>query len=71
MSYKTRKLLCIVVLVVGLPMYLGLALYVVSLFERPAFLVEIAVYVGLGVLWIVPLRSLFRGIGRPDPDAGG
>ena len=69
MSYKLRKFLCVVVLLVGLPAYIVAALYLVSLFDRPSLLIELGVYIGLGVLWALPLRRLFRGIGRPDPDA--
>ena len=29
------------------------------------------VYVGLGLLWALPLRPVFRGVGKADPDAGG
>lgn len=71
MSYRTRKILAILILVIGLPLYIAAALYVVSLFERPGFLVELLVYVGLGVVWAVPLRGLFRGLARPDPDDPG
>ena len=70
MSYRLRKFLCVVVLVVGLPVYIVAAWMVVASFERPHMLVEIAIYLALGVLWALPLRWLFRGIGRPDPDAG-
>ncbi|MGD1926160.1 MAG: DUF2842 domain-containing protein [Paracoccaceae bacterium] len=69
MSYRTRKFLCLIVLVVGLPVYIGTALYVISLFDRPSIAVELFVYVGLGILWALPFRSLFRGIGQPDPNA--
>lgn len=69
LSYKARRRLSLLVLCVGLPVYIVIAVNVVDLFERPSLWVELAVYVGLGVLWIVPLRSLFMGIGQPDPDA--
>lgn len=68
LSYKARKRLSLLVLVVGLPVYIAVALYVVSLFERPSILVELAVYVGLGILWAIPLRRVFLGVGQPDPD---
>lgn len=68
MRYKTRKRLAILILVLGLPVYVLLAVKLVSLFERPSILIELLVYVGLGVLWIVPLRRVFLGIGQPDPD---
>lgn len=69
LSYKTRKRLSLLVLVVGLPLYIAAAVFVVSLFERPSIWVEFAVYVGLGIVWILPLRSIFLGVGQADPDA--
>jgi len=44
------------------------ALFVVSLFERPPFLLELAIYIVLGFLWMIPFRFVFLGIGKPDPD---
>ena len=67
MSYRNRKLLCVLLLVIGLPAYIVMAAWVVGLFERPSFLVELAVYVGLGILWALPLKALFRGMGRAGP----
>jgi hypothetical protein len=69
MTYRTRKRLSLVVLLVALPLYIVAAVWLVDQFERPSILVELAVYVGLGVLWALPFRALFRGIGKPDPDA--
>ena len=67
MSYRTRKLVCVLVLLVALPAYVVAAATLAGWLGRPSFLVELAVYVGLGILWAVPLRALFRGMGRPDP----
>ena len=69
LSYKTRRRLSLLVLVLGLPLYIVLAVTVVDLFDRPSILVELVVYAVLGVLWALPLRALFLGVGRPDPDA--
>ena len=69
MSYRMRRFLSIVVLLVGLPLYIITAMYVISLFERPPFLVELIIYVALGVVWALPFRRLFRGIGKSDPAA--
>ena len=68
MKFKTRKRLAILVLVVGMPLYVIAAVTLVGLFERPPILVELAVYVGLGVVWILPFKRLFLGIAQPDPD---
>lgn len=69
MRYKTRKLLCAIVLIVGLPVYMVVAVTVVGLFDRPPMIVELLIYVVLGIVWALPLKPLFKGIGKPDPDA--
>ena len=69
LSYKTRKRLALLILVLGLPAYIVVAVTVVSLFERPSIWLELGIYVALGFLWAMPFRSIFRGIGRADPDA--
>ncbi|MGL4321360.1 MAG: DUF2842 domain-containing protein [Paracoccaceae bacterium] len=68
LSYKARKRWALVVLLVGLPVYIVAAVNAVDLFERPPFWVELAVYVGLGILWALPFKFLFKGIGQVDPD---
>lgn len=68
MKHKTRKWLSLFVLLVWLPAYIIIALYVVGLFERPSFLLELAIYVGLGVAWALPFRRIFKGVGKEDPD---
>jgi hypothetical protein len=68
LSYKTRRRLSLLILVIGLPLYIVVAVNVVDLIERPSLFVELAIYVGLGFLWMMPLRSVFRGIGQADPD---
>lgn len=69
MTYRTRKRLAILVLLVGLPAYIVLAVTLVGWMDRPGILAELAVYVGLGIVWALPLRAVFRGIAQPDPDA--
>lgn len=69
LSLKARKRWTLVVLLVGLPLYIVLAVNVVALFDRPSFLLELLIYVGLGVVWALPFKWLFKGVGRADPDA--
>ena len=69
MSYKTRRRLSVLILLIGLPLYIVVAVNVVGLFERPHILLELAIYVGLGIVWALPFRAIFRGIGQADPDA--
>ncbi|MEM5475880.1 DUF2842 domain-containing protein [Pacificibacter sp. AS14] len=66
LSYKARRRVALLVLVVGLPVYIALCLKLVSLFERPTMWVELVIYVGMGILWAIPLKSVFMGIGQPD-----
>jgi hypothetical protein len=69
MSYKTRKRLAILILLVGLPLYIVVAVNVVEWFGRPRFLVELVIWVALGIVWALPLKAVFKGIGQADPDA--
>ncbi len=70
MTYRARKRWALFILMVGLPIYIVVAVNVVALFDRPGILVELAVYVVLGILWALPFRAVFRGVGRADPEAG-
>ena len=69
LSYKARKRLSLLVLIVGLPAYIVVAVTIMNMIERPSFLVELAIYVGLGILWALPLKAVFKGVGKEDPDA--
>jgi hypothetical protein len=69
LGYKARKRWALIVLLVGLPVYIVVAVNIVDLFDRPSFVVELLVYIGLGVIWAIPLRSLFKGIAQEDPNA--
>ncbi|WP_417627519.1 DUF2842 domain-containing protein [Pararhodobacter aggregans] len=69
LSYRTRKRLSVLILLVALPAYIIVAITLVGLFDRPPFLLELAIYVGLGVIWAFPLKAIFKGVGQPDPDA--
>jgi hypothetical protein len=69
LSYRTRKRLAILILLVGLPLYIVLAVNVVEMFDRPGFVTELVIWVALGMVWALPLKAIFRGVGQPDPDA--
>jgi hypothetical protein len=69
LGYKARRRWSLVILLIGLPGYIVVAVSLVNLFDRPPILIEVAVYVVLGFVWMLPLRFVFRGIGQPDPDA--
>lgn len=68
LSYKARRRWALVILLIGMPLYIGIAINVVSWFERPPLLLELLVYIVLGVLWVLPFKFVFRGVGKEDPD---
>lgn len=68
LSYKARRRWALVILLIGMPLYIVLAVNVISWLDRPSLLVELVVYVLLGVLWILPFKFVFRGVGKADPD---
>ena len=68
LSYKTRRRLSLLILLVALPAYIVVAVTLVGLIDRPSVLAELGIYLGLGLVWILPFRAVFRGIGQPDPN---
>ena len=69
LSYKARRRWSLVILLIGLPLYIVVTVTIVNWFDRPHILLELAIYVGLGILWALPFRAVFKGVGKPDPDA--
>ncbi len=69
LSYRTRRWLSLLILIVGLPIYIVSVVTVLNWLGRPPFLVELLVYVALGIVWALPFKMIFRGIGQADPDA--
>lgn len=69
LSYKARRRWSLIVLVVGLPIYIVLAVNLAELFGDLPILLELLMFVVLGILWALPFRMVFRGVGRADPDA--
>jgi hypothetical protein len=69
LSYRARRRLSLLILVVGLPIYILLAVMLVSLLPRPNVLIELLIYIVLGIAWALPFKNVFRGVGQADPDA--
>ncbi|MAM60964.1 DUF2842 domain-containing protein [Maritimibacter sp. UBA3975] len=70
LSLKARKRWSLVVLVIGLPLYIVVAVSIVALIPRPPILVELLIFVVLGFAWILPFKKLFTGVAaaRPEDD---
>ena len=69
LSYKARRRWALVILLIGLPSYIAVAVWMVAQFDRPPVLLELGIYVALGIVWALPFKFVFRGIGQADPDA--
>jgi hypothetical protein len=69
LSYKARRRWSLVILLIGLPLYIVVAVTLVDLLDRPPVWLELVIYVGLGFLWMLPFRFVFLGVGQSDPDA--
>lgn len=72
LSHKAKKRWAIIILVIGLPVYMilasVLATTVLGWLGRPSILLELFIYVALGVLWVFPLKRVFMGVGQAGPD---
>lgn len=68
LSYKARKRLSLLILLVGMPVYVIVAVTLMNRLPRLPFWAEVPVYILLGVAWIVPFKAVFKGIGQSDPD---
>lgn len=72
LSYKARRRWSLVVLLIGLPIYIVVAVnftdWLRARYEGLPVLVELLVFVALGFLWMLPLRFVFLGVGKGDPD---
>jgi len=69
LSYKARRRWSLVLLLIGLPLYIVVAVSIMNLLDRPPFLVELGIYIVLGFLWAVPFKFVFKGVGQADPDS--
>ncbi|MEM6479480.1 MAG: DUF2842 domain-containing protein [Pseudomonadota bacterium] len=74
LSHKAKRRWSLLILVVALPAYIIAAVTLMSGFREwfgmtPPILLELSIYIGLGVLWAFPLKRVFLGVGQADPDA--
>lgn len=67
-SHKTKKRLALLILIVGLPIYIVVASSLVTWLGRPPILVELLIYIVLGVVWALPFKWVFLGVGQEAPD---
>lgn len=68
LSLKARKRWSLVVLLIGMPLWIIIAVNLADLINRDSILVELLVFVVLGVVWILPFKKLFTGIAAAPPE---
>ena len=72
LSYKARKRWSLVILLIALPLYIVVAVNLADWLRARndglSILTELLLFVGLGIVWIIPLKPVFKGVGQPDPD---
>jgi hypothetical protein len=76
LSYKARRRWSLVALLIWLPIYILIAVTVMNMLTGwfltlgwVGKILELVMYVVLGVAWAIPLKSVFLGVGKEDPDA--
>ena len=69
LRYKQKRRYALLLLVVFLPIYIIFAVAAMSVAGRAPLVIEFAIYVILGIAWVLPFKKVFLGIGQPDPDA--
>lgn len=74
MDIKTRKRWSLVILLIGLPLYIIVAVTLMNWLDRSfgrlPLLIEILVYILLGIVWALPFKRVFTGIGKEEPGSG-
>ena len=71
LSYKTRRRLSLVLLLVWLPVFIVIAVTVMTALPRQPLWLELLIYVVLGIGWALPFKFVFKGVGKADPDENG
>ncbi len=66
LTYKKRRIFALIILLVGLPLYVVCAVTILNWLGRTSIYIELIIYVALGVLWALPLKFIFIGIGQKE-----
>ncbi len=69
LPYKLRRKLTVIYLLIILPVYVGLVVaFMLSFGERLPFLLELILYIFFGLIWIVPMKFIAKGVGKEEPN---
>ena len=69
LSYKARRRWSLLILLIGMPVYIITVANLVAFLPELSKIVEFFMYVVLGIVWIIPVKFIFMGIGQEEPDA--
>ena len=69
LSYKTRRALSAILILVWLPIYVVLAVSILGALPRMNIIFEVLIYVIAAFAWAIPFKFIFKGVGKPDPNA--
>jgi membrane protein implicated in regulation of membrane protease activity len=64
LSLRARKRLSLLLLVVWMPLFVVAAVTVMNWLDRPPLWLELGIYAVLGIVWALPFRRVFQGIGK-------
>ena len=63
LAMKARRRLALAILCVGTPLYIVAAATLIGRLERPGFLLELVLYAAAGIVWFLPFKPIFKGVG--------
>ena len=68
LPYKLRRKLTVIYLLIVLPVYIGLVVsFMLSFGERLPIVPELLLYGFFGLIWIIPMKFIARGVGKEEP----
>ena len=68
LTNRQRKILSLIILLVWLPAYIIIVLNVINFLDRPSIVIELLIYAIAGILWALPFKFIFKGIGKKEKD---
>lgn len=68
LSHKAKRRWALFLLLVWLPVFIVLAMMLMTMHGRMPLWVEVIAYPLLGILWALPFKRVFRGVGTADPE---
>lgn len=68
LSYKSRRRWALILLLVWLPFYIVVAVSVLAFMPTPPKWLQLIIYILLGILWALPFKAVFKGVGREEPE---